>query len=97
MELMFITIGGCLLGLGVRYLFKRRELSGVILVPAFGAVVAAAVWVLLTLLKWPWDGGWIWLVTLVVSGLFSLGFNLLIGTRRSRADKDMFNKLAKNH
>ena len=36
--------------------------------PPIGAGVAAVVWVALTWLGWAWDGGWIWVVSLVAGG-----------------------------
>ncbi|NQX26920.1 hypothetical protein HQQ81_06100 [Microbacteriaceae bacterium VKM Ac-2854] len=86
MELLFITLGGVLLGLGARYALPNRSLHGSMLVPAFGGIVAAVLWVALTWLGLEWDGGWIWVISLVVTAGAVVLFDALLG--RSRAVKD---------
>jgi hypothetical protein len=94
MELLFVTLGGAILGLAARYALPRRQTYGTVLVPAVGAGVAAIVWVGLTWLGWAWDGGWIWVVSLVVAALASAATALVIGPRRERADAALFERLA---
>jgi hypothetical protein len=86
MELLFITLGGIILGLIARYTLPDRERHGVVLVPAIGAATAAIVWVALTWAGMPWDGGWIWVISLVVTALTVVAADILIG--RSRAIRD---------
>ena len=86
MELLFITLGGAILGLAARYLLPDRDRHGVVLMPAVGAGVAAVVWVALTWLGWAWDGGWIWVVSLVVTGLAVVATDILVGRRRKEHD-----------
>jgi hypothetical protein len=95
MELLFVVLGGAILGLAARYALPRRHTYGVALVPAVGAGVAAVVWVALTWLGWAWDGGWIWVVSLGAAGLASAGVALLIGPRREHADAALFERLAR--
>lgn len=95
MELLFITLGGALLGIAARYLVPRRSMHGVALVPAVGAGAAAVAWVALTWLGLAWDGGWIWVISLVVSGLAAAAVAMAIGPRRERADAEAFTRLAK--
>jgi hypothetical protein len=95
MELLFVTLGGAILGLAARYALPRHRTHGVALVPAIGAAVAAVVWVGLTWLGWPWDGAWIWVVSLVASGLVAAASAYLIGPRRERADAALFERLAR--
>ncbi|MEI5583311.1 MULTISPECIES: hypothetical protein [unclassified Agromyces] len=95
MELLFVTLGGALLGLAARYSIPRRALHGVLVVPAVGAGVAAVVWVALTWLGLAWDGGWIWVASLVASGLAAVGVAMLLGPRRERDDAETFARLAK--
>ena len=95
MELMFVVLGGAILGLVARYALPRRHTYGTVLVPAIGAGVAAIVWVALTWLGWPWDGGWIWVASLVAAGAVSAASALLIGPRREHADSALFERLAR--
>lgn len=95
MELLFVALGGAILGAIARYALPRRHTYGSALVPAIGTGVAAVVWVALTWLGWPWDGGWIWVVSLVAAGLASAGSALLIGPRREQADAALFERLAR--
>lgn len=95
MELLFITLGGALLGIAARYLVPRRATHGVALVPAVGAGVAAVAWVALTWLGLAWDGGWIWVISLVVSGLAAAAVAMVLGPRRERDDAEAFTRLAK--
>lgn len=95
MELMFVVLGGAILGLAARYSLPRRHTYGSALVPAIGAGVAAVVWVALTWLGWPWDGAWIWAVSLVAAGLAPVASALLIGPRREHGDAVLFERLAR--
>jgi hypothetical protein len=95
MELLFVTIGGALLGLAARYLIPRRTTHGVTVVPAVGAGAAAVAWVALTWLGLAWDGGWIWAISLVVAGLAAAAVAMVLGPRRERDDAETFARLAK--
>lgn len=95
MELLFVTLGGAILGLAARYAIPRRRTHGVVLVPAVGAAAAAVVWVALTWLGLAWDGGWIWVISLVASGAAAAGTALFLGPRRERQDAEAFTRLAK--
>ena len=95
MELLFVALGGAILGLAARYSLPRRHTYGSALVPAIGTGVAAVVWVGLTWLGWPWDGGWIWVVSLAAAAVASVAAVLSIGPRRERADEALFERLAR--
>ena len=95
MELLFVTLGGAILGLAARYSIPRRHTHGVVLVPAVGAAASAVVWVALTWLGWAWDGGWIWVAALVAGGGASALTALLLGRRREQADHELFERLAR--
>lgn len=95
MELIFIIVGGAILGVAVRYVLPQRHTHGVMLVPAVATAVAAIVWVGLTWLGWPWDGGWIWAVTLVASAAGAAVVDLLVGRTRSKHDVELLNRLSR--
>ncbi|PSL39899.1 hypothetical protein CLV49_3554 [Labedella gwakjiensis] len=87
MELLFIAIGGAIVGLAAHYALPWRGERGVLLVPAVGVIVASIVWLGLTVLGWPWDGGWIWAVTLVAATALSVMAALTIGRARAASDE----------
>lgn len=93
MELLFVALGGAIIGLGVHYAAPWRRERGVLLVPAAGVVTAAVVWLGLTVLGWAWDGGWIWAVTLVLSAVVASVLAVLVGRVRSNADDAMLVRL----
>jgi hypothetical protein len=93
MELMFATLGGAILGLGLRYVFPHRETYGALLLPAVGASVAAVVWAALTWANWKFDGGWIWVVSLVAAVIVSAVVALLLPRTRKTADTALFDRM----
>ena len=93
MELLFVCIGGAILGLAAHYASPWRRERGVVLVPAVGVAVSAVVWLSLTVLGWAWDGGWIWAVTLVVAGLAAAAAAVLVGRTRAATDQRMLARL----
>lgn len=95
MELLFVTIGGAGIGALLRYLLPGRGSYGAFLLPAVGVIVSAVVWAALTWLGWPFDGGWIWVVSLVLAGGSALALALLLPRRRHDADARLFASLSK--
>lgn len=93
MELLFVALGGTVLGLAARYLLPGRSTQGSVLIPAIGTAVASLVWVVLTWLGWAYDGGWIWAVSLIVAGLASVVSDIVITRSRSVADQRMLDRL----
>jgi hypothetical protein len=95
MELLFVVLLAASFSLGVRYLFRRRETFGSAMFPAVGAAVASVVWSSLTWLQWPFDGGWIWLVSLVAGPIVCVIIGLLLPKRRDKADAAMLDSLSR--
>ncbi|MFB2584268.1 hypothetical protein [Herbiconiux liukaitaii] len=93
MELLFITIGGVILGLAARYGLPDRDRHGVVLIPAIGGAVAAVVWVALTWAGLEWDGGWIWVISLVLTGVAVVVADILIGRFRKAHDEQRLQDL----
>lgn len=96
MELLFIALGGAILGTAARYALPGRAMHGVTLLPAIGTITAMVVWVALTWLGWAWDGGWIWVAALVASAIVPAVVGLVIAPRRERRDHAEFERLAKH-
>ncbi|MCW4386520.1 hypothetical protein OH146_12120 [Salinibacterium sp. SYSU T00001] len=95
MEMLFAVIGGLFLALAVHFLLPHRDLRGSALLAAIGTAVTAVVWSALTWLGWPFDGGWIWVVSLLASPLVATAVGLALPSRRSAADERLFASLAK--
>ncbi|KGJ81135.1 hypothetical protein GY21_01890 [Cryobacterium roopkundense] len=95
MELLFVALGGALLGLAARYLLPGRSTMGVVLIPALAMLVASAVWVALTWLGWKWDAGAIWWVSLGAAAAASVVAQLVLARRRTRADSTLLHALMK--
>jgi len=95
MELLFITLAGAIIGLLARYTLPHRHTHGSVLVPAVGAVVAAAGWVALTWLGMKWDGGWIWWFTLIGTAVIAVAADLLLGSLRARGDEKRLHHLTR--
>ncbi len=93
MELLFVALGGTCLGIATRYAVPLRRNHGIAVVPMVGTVVAAVVWVALTWLGMAWDGGWIWVLSLVMAGLASAATALWLGKRREAADAGRLHEL----
>jgi hypothetical protein len=93
MELLFIALGGAILGLGAHYASPWRAERGVLLLPGVGVVTSAIVWVALTYLGWPWDGGWIWAVTLVVTAIAVAVAAIVLGRSRAESDRRLLARL----
>ncbi|GAB3132632.1 DUF4175 domain-containing protein [Marisediminicola antarctica] len=86
MELLFVCIAAASIGAVARYTLPGRETHGVLLLPGIATAVGAAVWAALTWLGMPFDGGWIWVVTLALCALAAVGAGILLPRRRREAD-----------
>jgi hypothetical protein len=95
MELLFVVLLAASLSLAVRYLFKARETFGSAMFPAIGAAVASVVWAGLTWLQWPFDGGWIWVVSLVAGPIVCVLIGLFLPKHRQKADAAMLDTLSR--
>ena len=94
MELLYVTVIGASLALILRYVLPKRETYGAALLPAIGAAVTSSIWVALVWAGWTFDGGWIWVASLVPAVVIPLVVALLIPGRRAHADVTLFDSLA---
>lgn len=95
MELLFVTVIGGAFALGVRYLVPGRQTHGLLLVPMIGAAATAAVWAICVWLGLTFDGGWIWVISLVLGPLTALTVALVLPKRRAAADDELLERLMK--
>ena len=82
MELVYVTVIGAGLGLLLRYLLPGRQVYGVLLLPAVGAAVTAAVWVGMVWLGITFDSPWIWVASLGAATVVSAVVALVVSRRR---------------
>jgi hypothetical protein len=94
MELFFATLIGAGIGITLRYLVPGRHTYGLAIAPAVGGAVAAIVWSGLTWAGWSFDGGWIWVVSLLAATLASLAAELIIPRVRNAADARLLHQLS---
>jgi hypothetical protein len=95
MELLFVTVIGAALSLGVRYVVPGREMHGLLLVPLVGAAATAAVWAICVWLGLTFDGGLIWVIALALGPLAALAVALLLPKQRAAADAELLEHLMK--
>jgi hypothetical protein len=93
MELLFAGLGGALLGFIFHFALPGSDSRGLYWLASWGACSAIVVWEVLTYLDWKSDGGWIWVVTLVVSVLTSVAVARIGTVRRRAADKELLESL----
>ena len=93
MEILFVVLAGIIIGIAVGAALPRRELRGIALVPAIGGAAASIVWVALTWLGMAWNGGWIWVITLVLAAVVAAIGGQLLSVSRERADIATFVRL----
>jgi hypothetical protein len=94
MELLIVTVIGAGLGLGARYLVPGRDTYGLLIAPAVGASAAALVWTALTWAGWKFDGGWIWVVSLLAAIVVSVVAELLLVRWRRTHDAQLLHQLS---
>jgi len=94
MELLFVTIIGAGIGITLRYLIPGRDAYGIALMPAVGGAATALIWEGLTWLGWKYDGGWIWVVSLVGGALVSIATIILTVRLRRVGDARLLHQLS---
>lgn len=89
MQLIYAETVAIVLGLAAHALLPRRELSGVLLLPAVGGVAGAIVWVGLTWAQVKQGGSAMWLATLLAAALSAVVVGLLVRSTRFRRDEQV--------
>ena len=90
MELIFVTLGGLIIGLIARYSLPNRPLTGAVAIPALATAVACVVWEILTWARLPYNAPWIWVITFVASAVAAVVVNVWISRRRKHSDAEAF-------
>jgi hypothetical protein len=95
MELLFVVVIAAGIGLLVRTLVRGNDTYGAALIPSVSAAIAAVVWVfLLWVPRFTFDGGWIWVISLVLAAAASLALAIVLPRNRAAADRALLTKLS---
>jgi hypothetical protein len=93
-ELLYVTVIGAFIGVTLRYMVPGRDAYGLFLIPGVGAAATAAIWVGLVWAGLKFDGGWIWVVSLVGGAAISLVVLLLVVRMRRLGDEQRLHTLS---
>jgi hypothetical protein len=95
MELLFVILIAFGIGSLAYYVLPGRAQYGSMLIPSISAALSAVVWVGLLWAGWKFDGGWIWVVSLVAGAVVALILALTIPRSRRTHDEAMLQRLSK--
>ena len=90
MELLFVALGGLIIGLIVRYSIPGRDRMGAVVIPALATAVSAVVWEILTWLRMPYNSPWIWVIALALTAVVSVVVDVWMTRRRKQHDEAVF-------
>ena len=94
MELLFVVLIAAGLGFLAHYTIPGRETRGGLLLGSISAGVSAVIWVALLWLGFTFDGGWIWVISLVAAGVAALVVAVALPPRRRADDRAMLTRLS---
>lgn len=88
MEIVYAVVVGAGIGLLLRFILPARDSYGLLLLPAIGATVTAAIWAGMSWLGVDFENGWgwLWLASLGGALVVTLLVALVVGGRRARSD-----------
>jgi hypothetical protein len=95
MELLFVVLIAFGIGVIARYTIPGRDTYGLLLVPSVAAALSAVVWEALTWAGWKFDGGWIWVASLVAGGILAIILAVVVPRTRRRHDTELLSTLSK--
>jgi len=87
MQLIYAEAVAVVLGLAAHAVLPRRELTGVVLLPAVAGVACAIVWVGLTWAQVDQGGPAMWLASLLAAVLSAVAVGLPVRASRQRRDE----------
>lgn len=86
MELLFVAMGGFLVGALARYTMPHRNLTGAFLIPMLSTAFICVIWEICTWLRMPYDQPWIWVIAFGLTFIKAYGFTWWITRRRLKRD-----------
>jgi quaternary ammonium compound-resistance protein SugE len=94
-ELLFVALGGAILGLVAHFVIPGQVRRGVVVLPALGTVLISVVWEGLTWAGLAYSDFLIWGITFAVTIIAVFGFGITLGRRRTTADDLFFASMTK--
>jgi hypothetical protein len=85
MELLFVALGGVIIGLIVRAIMPGKELSGVALIPGIATTLIVLLWEALTWMRLPYSGFLIWGLSFGITIAATVGAALWLNDSRRAA------------
>ncbi len=95
MELLFVALGGLIIGLVVRYSLPGRNMTGAVVIPGLATAGAAVIWEILTWLRMPYNSPWIWVITFGLVAIKSIVVDVWLVRRRKKHDEAAFEAAVK--
>ncbi|MFT6534814.1 MAG: hypothetical protein ACJAS7_000852 [Alpinimonas sp.] len=95
MELLFVALGGAIIGLVAHYVIPGQVRRGVVVLPALGTVLISVVWEGLTWAGLAYSDFVIWGITFAVTIIAVCGLGITFSRRRTSADDLFFSSMSK--
>ncbi len=95
MELLFVALGGAIIGLIAHYSLPGTVRRGVIVLPAVATAVISILWEGLTWLGLPAGEFLIWGISFVLTAAVTFGLGVVLGRRRTVSDDAFFSTFTK--
>lgn len=95
MELLFVALGGAIIGLIAHYALSGQVRRGVVLLPALATALISILWEGLTWAGLAYGDFLIWGIAFGITAIVTFGAGVILGRRRTFADDEFFSKLSK--
>ena len=95
MELLFVALGGAIIGLIAHYALSGHVRRGVVLLPALATALISVLWEGLTWAGLAYGDFLIWGIAFGITIIVTFGAGVILGRRRTVSDDEFFSKLSK--
>lgn len=90
MELLFVALGGAIIGLIAHYSLSGPIRRGVLVLPAVATALIALLWEALTWAGLAYSDFLIWSISFGVTAIVAFGLGVILGRRRTQSDDAFF-------
>ena len=95
MELLFVALGGAVIGLIAHYSLSGQVRRGVVLLPAVATALISVLWEGLTWAGLAYSDFLIWGISFAVTAVTVFALGVILGRRRTTADDAFYSHLSK--